>query len=92
MRYRIDAGPFSFGPGFVLGLSEAQSNPRLHRLEARGDDVFAVIEPIEFKAGEEVEVLAGDLGRAGQDKMIELGGDPPEPAEKDDDHPRRRRK
>lgn len=90
MKYRIDEGPFSFGPGFVLGLTDAQAEPRRHRLEPREDGVYGVIEPVEFKAGEEVEVIAGDVGRAALDRMTELGGDPPEPPE--DEHPTRRRR
>jgi hypothetical protein len=76
MKYRIDVGPFAFGPGFVLRLTEEQAASRMHRLVHRtGSDFEVVDKPVEFKTGEIVEVVAGDIGRAGQDRLVNLDAD-----------------
>lgn len=84
MKYRVEQGPFRFGPGFVLGLAPEQARPRLHRLEAR-EDGFVVVAPVEFKTGEVIELVAGDLGRAWVGRLEPVE---PEPAAK----PARRRR
>lgn len=78
MRFRVERLPFRFPAGFVLALSPEQARDRLHRLAPRADG-FEVLTPVEFKAGEIVDIVAGDLGRAWVGRLEPLD---PEPAAK----------
>lgn len=55
-RYRVVA-TLSLFTGSVVGLSEAQHEPRESHLHARGDGVYEVTAPVQFKAGEELGVV-----------------------------------
>jgi hypothetical protein len=37
-----------------------------------GADYEVIDKPVEFKTGEIVEVIAGDIGRSGQDRLVAL--------------------
>lgn len=54
----------------VLTLSDEQSAPRSHALKPLGKNRFEIINPVEFKAGEEIG-YEGDLPKALADKMID---------------------
>lgn len=75
MKYRIDIGPFGFGPGMVLGLTPSQAAARQGRIAPRLGGAYDVVELVEFKAGEIVDVVAGDFGKAGIDRMTPIGED-----------------
>jgi hypothetical protein len=74
MKYRIEEGPIRLGPGFVLALTPEQLVHRSDRLNRRDDGSYAVVEPVEFKTGEVVEVLEGEIGKAVLDKLRGIGG------------------
>jgi len=69
MRYRVIEAAVQFGPGIVLGLTAEQAAARRHRLMPAADG-FTVAEPVEFKVGEVVEVLAGDVGKGLADRLV----------------------
>lgn len=50
-RYRV-CSTLSLFPGSVVALSEAQHAPREARLHARGEGVYEITAPVQFKAGE----------------------------------------
>lgn len=62
MRYRVDVGPLRVGPGVILGLTDEQVSGRAHVLN-RIDLGFVPTAPVEFKAGEVVEIVSGDVGK-----------------------------
>jgi len=51
--YRVDAKSYSFFHGLVQ-LTEKQAKPRAHQLKPLGEGIFEIVQPIEFKAGEEL--------------------------------------
>ena len=51
--YRVDTKSYRFFHGLVQ-LTEKQARPRAHQLKPRGEGIFEIIQPIEFKAGEEL--------------------------------------
>ena len=51
--YRIDTKSYRFFHGLVQ-LTEKQAKPRMHQLVPRGEGIFEIVQPIEFKAGEEI--------------------------------------
>lgn len=75
MKYRIDVGPFGFGPGMVLALTPSQAEARRGRVAERLGGAYDVVELVEFKRGEVVDIVAGDFGKAGLDRMTPIGDD-----------------
>ncbi len=66
-------GPVArFPVGFVLGLRPEQAKARAHRLR-KTDDGYEVVEPVEFKRGEVVHVIAGDVGKGRLIRAVEGG-------------------
>lgn len=51
--YRVDTKSYRFFHGLVK-LTENQAKLRGHQLKPRGEGIFEIIQPIEFKAGEEL--------------------------------------
>lgn len=76
MRYRVESGPLRVGPGVILGLTDQQAAGRAHRLN-RIDVGFAPTDVVEFKAGEVVEIVSGDVGKAMLAGLIPLDADTP---------------
>ena len=51
--YRVDTKSYRFFHGLVQ-LTEKQAKVRMHQLIPRGEGIFEIVQPIEFKAGEEL--------------------------------------
>ena len=51
--YRVDTKSYRFFHGLVQ-LTEKQARVRAHQLVPRGEGIFEIVQPIEFKAGEEL--------------------------------------
>lgn len=51
--YRVDTKSYKFFHGLVQ-LTEKQAKVRAHQLIPRGEGIFEIVQPIEFKAGEEL--------------------------------------
>jgi len=51
--YRVDTKSYRFFHGLVQ-LTEKQARVRAHQLIPRGEGIFEIVQPIEFKAGEEL--------------------------------------
>ena len=62
-KYRVQATKATFGVGMRLRLSDAQSSVRVLSLLKRGNDIFEVRHPVEFKQGEIIEVMNGNISR-----------------------------
>lgn len=79
MLYKIFNQAFGFGVGTVLRLTPQQAADRMHNLEpvepaegAKFAGEFRVTRPVEFKAGETIELLAGEVGKADVDHLLPL--------------------
>ena len=59
--YRVIA-PLTLHTGGIA-LTDAQAEPRANRLQRRGEGVYEVVLPVQFKAGEEIG-YEGDLPKA----------------------------
>lgn len=76
MRYRVEIGPLRVGPGVILGLTDQQAAGRAHMLN-RIDLGFVPTAPVEFKSGEVVEIVSGDVGKAMLAGLVPLDADTP---------------
>jgi hypothetical protein len=79
--YRVDVGPAQIGSGEIIGLTSEQADPRLHNLEAleAGPDIdpsegripYRVINPMQFKVGELIEIAQGP-SRSQQQFLVDV--------------------
>lgn len=58
MKYKVAGTKANFTSG-EINLSEEQYKARAHALEPMGKGKYLILSPVEFKAGEVVEVEAG---------------------------------
>jgi hypothetical protein len=80
-RVKVTGRRARFGPGFVLKLTDEQLASRAHCLDAvKGG--HAVREPIEFKFGEEVEVVAGTFSKVDLEDVTPAAEPAPEKSAK----------
>ncbi len=63
-RYAVTGVKVKFGPGFVLELDKDQSGSRSHLLEKLKSGHYRVLTQVEFKRGEELGIVSGDVPKA----------------------------
>ncbi len=63
-RYTVTGVKVKFGPGFVLELDKDQADPRSHLLEKIKSGHYRVLNQVEFKRGEELGIVSGDIPKA----------------------------
>jgi hypothetical protein len=82
LRVRLLA-PLTFGPGTLLGLSEAQARRRAHGgvLEPAGEGLWRTLAHANFKAGEGLALQ--DLPRCFEAAIEPLGGELVDPSAPD---------
>lgn len=89
--YRVEGGTALFGPGAVLGLTEKQAVPRALRIDRMGKEGELIVcrtrEAIEFKAGEEIALVAApDKGMA--ERLVPVGHEDGMPRREPDPAPK----
>lgn len=87
MKKIILALAASFGPGSVLGLTDAQAAPRSQSLNVIRKGIYEVVGPVQFKAGEEV-AIDGELPK----HLEQVAADPRSVAEQAKSEKRSREK
>lgn len=60
-NFRVEGGTLRLGQGAVVGLSDEQAKPRLHRMEQVSEGVYRLKEVLEFKNGERIKVALDDI-------------------------------
>lgn len=63
-RYAVTGVKVKFGPGFVLELDKEQADSRSHLLEKIKSGHYRVLTQVEFKRGEELGIVSGDIPKA----------------------------
>ena len=61
--------PITFPAGAKLRLMEGQAAPRLHRLKSLGKGLYEAAEPVQFKAGERLDLDPALLPKALRDGL-----------------------
>jgi hypothetical protein len=86
-NYEVIAAFISFGIGIVLKLSESQADIRSQSLRRKKNDLFEVIEPVQFKQGEKISADPAQLTKSILERLSEIsdkkseGSKPETPAE-----------
>ena len=63
-NYEVTGKPVTFGIGLELKLSESQAEARSASLKKKKKDIYEVIHPVQFKQGEKITVVTGDVPKA----------------------------
>lgn len=69
-RYTVSGRVAHFGPGIILALTEQQLALRAHLVEAAAGG-HTPLEVIQFKRGELIDIVAGDIGKAQLEVLTE---------------------
>lgn len=70
--YKVTTQYATFGIGIVLQLSESQAAAREHSLIKKGKNTFEVIDPVQFKSGEVIGLVKGQISRFLEDRLVEM--------------------
>lgn len=63
-RYTVTGVRIKFGPGFVLELDKDQASARSHLLEKLKSGHYRVLTQVEFKRGEVLGVVSGEVPKS----------------------------
>jgi hypothetical protein len=62
--YKVIGNPAIFGVGMVLKLTKSQSDTRSFLLKQKNKNIYAVMEPVQFKLGEEITIVSGNVSKS----------------------------
>ncbi len=62
--YKVIGHSAILGVGLVLKLTQAQSSTRTQKLKCKSKDIYIVLEPVQFKQGEIISVVSGNVSKA----------------------------
>lgn len=74
-KYRVTGNITVFGVGMVLKLSSSQANIRASSLKGKSKDSYLVVEPVQFKQGEEIVVISGNVSKSLLNNLSDLSED-----------------
>lgn len=77
-NYEVNAPFISFGIGIVLKLSESQADIRSQSLRRKKNDLFEVIEPVQFKQGEKISADPAQLTKSILERLSEISDKKPD--------------
>ena len=82
-KYKVTGVKVRFGSGFVLALSDEQAEIRAAQLEkTKRKGQYNVLSTVEFKQGEEIGVVKGDIPKSWWDTVEQVSAkERPEPSE-----------
>lgn len=81
-KYKVTGHIAILGVGIVLKLSSSQAGIRQSSLKQKSKDIFTVLEPVQFKQGEEIVIISGNVSKSLLSNLTDLSEDK---KSKDDD-------
>lgn len=81
-NYKVTGHIAVLGVGIVLKLSSSQASIRQSSLKQKSKDTFTVLEPVQFKQGEEIIIVSGNVSKSLLNNLTDLSEDK---KSKDDD-------
>ena len=82
-NYKVTGHIAILGVGIVLKLSSSQAGIRQSSLKQKSKDTFIVLEPVQFKQGEEIIIISGNVSKSLLSNLTDLSEDK---KSKDDDN------
>ena len=62
--YKIIGHSAILGVGLTLNLSKSQASTRIKSLKQKKKDIYIVLEPVQFKQGEIISVISGNVSKS----------------------------
>jgi hypothetical protein len=81
-KYKVTGHIAILGVGIVLKLSSSQASIRQSSLKQKSKDIYIVLEPVQFKQGEEIVIVSGNVSKSLLNNLTDLSEDK---KSKDDD-------
>ena len=81
-NYKVTGHIAILGVGIVLKLSNSQASIRQSSLKQKSKDIYTVLEPVQFKQGEEIIIVSGNVSKSLLNNLTDLSEDK---KSKDDD-------
>ena len=81
-NYKVTGHIAILGVGIVLKLSSSQASIRQSSLKQKSKDTYTVLEPVQFKQGEEIVIISGNVSKSLLSNLTDLSEDK---KSKDDD-------
>lgn len=63
-NYKVIGHKAILGVGITLKLTDAQANIRSHLLKQKKKGIYTVLEPVQFKQGEIITIVSGNISKA----------------------------
>ena len=74
-NYKVTGHIAILGVGIVLKLSNSQASIRQSSLKQKSKDTFTVLEPVQFKQGEEIVIVSGNVSKSLLSNLTDLSED-----------------
>ena len=74
-KYKVTGHMAMIGVGMILKLSKSQASIRVLSLKQKSKDTYIVLEPVQFKQGEEIIIVSGNVSKSLLNNLIDLSED-----------------
>ncbi|MDA9573338.1 hypothetical protein N9R48_00215 [Rickettsiales bacterium] len=74
-KYKVTGHIAILGVGIVLKLSSSQASIRQSSLKQKLKDTYTVLEPVQFKQGEEIVIISGNVSKSLLNNLTDLSED-----------------
>ena len=74
-NYKVTGHIAILGVGIVLKLSNSQASIRQSSLKQKSKDTYVVLEPVQFKQGEEIFIVSGNISKSLLTNLTDLSED-----------------
>ena len=74
-KYKVTGHIAILGVGIVLKLSSSQASIRQSSLKQKSKDTYIVLEPVQFKQGEEIVIISGNVSKSLLNNLTDLSED-----------------
>lgn len=91
-NYKVTGHIAIIGVGIVLKLSNSQAETRASSLKQKKKDIYIVLEPVQFKQGEEIIIISGNVSKSVLKNLTDLSEPAKKPDPKDNKTPKKNQK
>jgi len=91
-NYKVTGHIAIIGVGIVLKLSSSQAETRASSLKQKKKDIHIVLEPVQFKQGEEITIISGNVSKSVLKNLTDLSEPAKKPDPKDNKVPKKNQK
>ena len=91
-NYKVTGHIAIIGVGIVLKLFSSQAETRASSLKQKKKDIYIVLEPVQFKQGEEIIIISGNVSKSVLKNLSDLSEPAKKPDPKDSKTPKKNQK